>query len=42
MHGKQQSVGTIYGSTVCFRNGDNNLRAPIDFFRQQLRHTTYV
>jgi hypothetical protein len=26
MHGKQQSVETIYGSLECFRNEDNDLR----------------
>jgi hypothetical protein len=26
MHREQQSVGTIYRATVCFRNDDNDLR----------------
>ena len=30
MHVEQQSVGTIYRQSGCFRNGDNDLRAMID------------
>src|SRR5207253_5269174 len=30
MHEKQQSVRTIYGDAVCFRNGDNNLQAALN------------
>jgi len=29
MHGKQQSVRTIYGVTRCFRNDDNDLRVAV-------------
>jgi hypothetical protein len=30
MHVEQQSVGTIYRQSRCFRNGGNDLRALID------------
>ena len=30
MHAEPQSVGTIYRRSACFRNSDNDLRAPIE------------
>jgi hypothetical protein len=37
MHVEQQSVGTIYRESGCLRNGDNDLRAPIDVPGQSKR-----
>jgi len=37
VHEEQQSVDTIYPRPVCFRNGDNNLRAMMDVVGQPAR-----
>jgi hypothetical protein len=42
MHVEQQSVGTIYRQSGCFRNGDNDLRAMIDVPGQQGALARYV
>ena len=42
MHWEQQSVPTIYRQTECFRNGDNNLRAPLQVNGADRRQTRYV
>jgi len=42
MHAEQQSVGTIYSQSWCFRNSDNDLRTPIDVPGQQSSLARYV
>jgi len=42
MHVEQQSVGTIYRQSGCFRNGDNDLRASIDVPSQTAAFARYV
>jgi hypothetical protein len=42
MYAEQQSVGTIYSQSGCFRNSDNDLRASIDVQGQRDAPARYV